>query len=140
MRIAKKLMLVGFFFILTLIFVSPIQRVQADPSLLNSQEGLIDIGQAYGNANPRDIRITVARTISVVLGFLGVIMVVVTLYAGFLYMTAGGNEEKVKEAVTWLRNAIIGLLIILMAWAITRYTIVVLSHAVANTYDYLHYR
>jgi len=54
-------------------------------------------------------------------------------------MTAAGNEEKTKEAVGLLRNAIIGLIIILMAWGITRYSIIILDKTVNGSGDYLWY-
>jgi hypothetical protein len=41
------------------------------------------------------------------------------LVAGYKWMTAGGNEEKVKEAKSQIQHAIIGLAIIIMAYAIT---------------------
>ena len=71
----------------------------------------------------RDVRITVVRFIQIGLTFLGVIAVVIILYAGFLWMTSGGNEEKISKAKKILINAVIGLVIILSAWTITAYLI-----------------
>jgi hypothetical protein len=39
--------------------------------------------------------------------------------AGYKYMTAGGNEEKTREAIDSIRRGIIGLIIIVSAYAIT---------------------
>lgn len=112
---------------------------QADNSLVNSQEGLNKIATVYGNSAQQDIRVTVARIINVVLTLLGVIFVVLAILAGFKYMTAAGSEEKTKEAMDTLRTALIGLIIILMAWAITRYTIQILNKTVSNAADYTNY-
>lgn len=120
----------------SLIAFSP---AQADNSLIGSQEGFNAIGNAYGNNTPQDIRVTVARIINVALSLLGVIFVVLIIIAGFKYMTAAGNEEKTKEAMGTLRTAIIGLLIIMMAWAVTRYTIQVLNKTVMNSVNYTDY-
>jgi len=113
--------------------------VLADNSLVGGQVGLNDIGRVYGNSTPQDIRITIAKIVNVVLSFLGAIFLALMIFAGFQYMTAAGNEEKTKKAVDLLRDAIIGLIIILMAWAITRYTIVVLNNTLSNSTDYTNY-
>lgn len=66
-----------------------------------------------------DARETAGRIINVALGFLGIIAVVIVLMGGFKYMISGGNEEKVGEAKKLIVSGIIGLAIILSAWAIT---------------------
>jgi len=65
----------------------------------------------------------VGKIIRTVLGLLGVVVVVIVIYAGFLWMTAGGAPETVKKAKDWIINAIIGLAIILSAYAITDFVI-----------------
>jgi heme/copper-type cytochrome/quinol oxidase subunit 2 len=54
---------------------------------------------------------------------IGIILLIIMIYAGFLWMTAGGSEEQVKKAKDWIINAIIGLVIILSAYAVTAYVI-----------------
>jgi hypothetical protein len=66
---------------------------------------------------------TIARIVQVILGFLGVIFLVLVLYAGFLWMTAAGNEEKIKKAKDIMIAAVIGVAIILSAYAITYFVI-----------------
>ncbi|MBI4138521.1 hypothetical protein HY479_00015 [Candidatus Uhrbacteria bacterium] len=70
-----------------------------------------------------DVRETAARIINVALGFLGIIAVIIVLMGGFKYMISGGNEEKVAEAKKLIVSGIIGLAIILSAWAITSFVI-----------------
>ncbi len=70
-----------------------------------------------------DVRQTAAQIINVALGFLGIIAVVIVLLGGFKYMIAGGNEEKTGEARKLIVSGIIGLAIILSAWAITSFVI-----------------
>lgn len=55
------------------------------------------------------------------LGLLGVIFVILIVIAGNKWMTAAGEEEKVREAKDTIRRAIIGLIIIVGAWAIWIY-------------------
>lgn len=70
-----------------------------------------------------DPRIIATRIINVSLGLIGIILVALIVYAGFLYMTSGGDSEKTKTALNYIRNAVIGLVIVLSAWAIARYVI-----------------
>ena len=71
----------------------------------------------------QDIRVIIGNIIYVALGVIGVVILVIIIYAGFLWMTAGGNEEKVEEAKKWIRNAVIGLAIVLCSYAITYFII-----------------
>lgn len=142
MTIVKKQIVAASLFILfgffQLAIMTPAQPVRADETLFNQQVGMNDVGQLYGNQK-QDLRVIIAKFISIALSFLAVVFVVLILFAGFQYMTSGGNEEKVKKAVALLKNAVIGLIIILVAWAVTRFIIIMLSRAVNNAVDYTHY-
>lgn len=61
----------------------------------------------------------VAVAIRGFLGLLGVIFVILIIIAGYNWMTAGGDEEKIKKAGATIRSAIIGLIIVVAAYAIT---------------------
>ena len=63
------------------------------------------------------------------------ISLVIILYAGFKWMTSGGNEEDVKSAQKILTAAVVGLIIIMSAYAITRFVMTQLFKATAG-YDY----
>ena len=63
----------------------------------------------------------VGRVIKILIGILGVIALVIVLYAGFVYMTSGGDPEKVATAKKWLVNGVIGLAIIFAAYSITAF-------------------
>lgn len=149
MRITKKHLLVfvflSFFSLAQAALFKPVlvlAQASSGGTLVDSQEGLTEIGRVYGanGGEPQDIRYVIARIINIILGFLGVIFFGLTIFAGFQYMTSAGNEEQSKKAVALLRNAVIGLLIILVSWAISRYILIVLGGAVNNTAGYLQYR
>jgi len=84
-----------------------------------------DVGITYpegtGLSNTQDIRIIIAKIIRVIIGFLGIIAVGLIIYAGWLWMSSEGNEEKVGQAKKTLTNAVIGLIIILSAFAIVSF-------------------
>ncbi len=73
-----------------------------------------------GDANLVD---SIASIIRIALGFLGVIAVVIILLGGFKWMTAGGNDEKVKGAKKLIFSGIIGLVIVIAAYAIASFVI-----------------
>ena len=85
--------------------------------------GVTAIEQSGIRLGGGDVRQTAARIINVALSFLGIISVIIVLVGGFKYMISGGNEEKTSEAKNLIVSGIIGLAIILSAWAITRFVI-----------------
>jgi len=80
----------------------------------------VNVDPGLGNEDPRTI---VANLIKVLLGFLGIIAVIIILLGGFKWMTAGGNEEKVSEARKLIFAGIIGLIIILASWGIANFVV-----------------
>lgn len=90
------------------------------------------LGLEYGRATglgTDDVRLSVARIISAALGVLGTVAVVLVIYAGFKWMTSGGNEEEAKGAQKILYAAVIGLVIILSAYALTKFVMTQLFKA-----------
>lgn len=83
-----------------------------------------------GSADPREI---VGNLINSGLGYLGIIVVVIVLWAGFKWMTSGGKDEKVADARKTLINLIIGLVIILSAWSIVNFVIKAVSGATGSS-------
>lgn len=61
----------------------------------------------------------VNQIVRVLLSFLGIGTLVLMMYAGARWMTAGGNSEQVDHAKKTLRNAVIGLILILMSYSLT---------------------
>ncbi|MFH1745205.1 MAG: hypothetical protein ABH881_03505 [bacterium] len=55
------------------------------------------------------------------LALLGTIFLALIIYAGFLWMTAGGNEDQLKKAKGIIQKAVIGFLIIACSYAITSF-------------------
>lgn len=72
---------------------------------------------------------TIQSIIRIALGFLGVVAVVIILMGGFMWMTAGGNDEKLKKAKARIYQGIIGLVIILSAYAIASFVITSIVNA-----------
>jgi len=58
------------------------------------------------------------QVIGVFISILGVIFIVLIVFAGYEYMMARGEEEKVKKSLATIRQAIVGLIITISAYAI----------------------
>jgi phosphoglycerol transferase MdoB-like AlkP superfamily enzyme len=100
------------------------------PAVALAQYGLNDPNLANTvNLGNKPLIETVSQIINVLLGLLGVIAVVIILMGGFKWMTAAGNEEKVGEAKKLLGAGIVGLVIILSAFAIASFVISNLASA-----------
>ncbi|MEI6529230.1 MAG: hypothetical protein WCN88_02375 [Candidatus Falkowbacteria bacterium] len=131
MAITKKhvisfLFLAIFSVIQIVVFASSAHQARADEALFNSQTGISDIGKAYGNQdgkNVTDIRVIIGKIIQVVLGFIAAIFLALVIFAGFRYMTAAGNQDQTKKAVGQIRDAVIGLIVVLAAWGITTFVL-----------------
>ena len=76
-----------------------------------------------------NLNATIAKIINVALSLLGIVAVVIILIGGFKYMVAGGNDEKTSEARKLIFSGIIGLAIILSAFAIAKFVLGSLSQA-----------
>jgi uncharacterized membrane protein YjgN (DUF898 family) len=94
----------------------------AQAALINV-DGLDEQNSSFVKEAGFDTSYTIGTVISMViqgfLSLLAIIFLILMLVAGYKWMTAGGNEEKVKEAKSQIQHAIIGLAIIIMAYAIT---------------------
>ncbi|HEX9664619.1 MAG TPA: hypothetical protein VGA49_02245 [Patescibacteria group bacterium] len=86
-------------------------------------------GAGFDITKEAGLSVTVGNIIKTILGFLGITAVIIVLYGGFMWMTAGGNEEKVTKAKTLLRNAAIGFIIIAASYAITFFVVERLQQA-----------
>ncbi len=108
----KKLITVG---LLTLMIA-----MVAMPAL--ALETGIEYG-TYTGLGTQDIREGIMSIIRVLIGFLGIIAIVIILWGGFVWLTSGGNEEKVGQAKQIITAGIIGLVVIFVSYAIAQFVI-----------------
>lgn len=110
--------------LMVLIFVLLPEPLRAELQDAN----LETFGAASGLATT-SLPILVARIIRVFLSVIGLVFVVLVIYAGYLYLTAHGEPGPVETARKILKNAIIGLVIILSSFAITTFILNALLEA-----------
>lgn len=90
---------------------------------IGAQLGAAAGAKGAGFEAPKDPRTIIAEIIRVALSLLGTIFFVLSLYAGYLWMTAAGNEEQVTKSKTLLFQATMGLAIVLAAYSITIFAV-----------------
>ncbi len=72
----------------------------------------------YVEANQWTLSMIVGQAVNIFLGFLGVIFIILIIIAGYKWMMAQGNQEEVNKAKDSLKSSIIGLIIVVGAYAI----------------------
>lgn len=63
----------------------------------------------------------IGKIVGAALSFIGVIFFILMIYGGLLWMTAAGNDQQVEKAKDLIVAAIIGLVIVFAAYAITSF-------------------
>jgi len=102
--------------------LAPIVNAGLDPEIIDT-----DVGGDLGYDAETDLKTTITNVVQWALGFLALIAVIMIIIGGFMWMTAGGNEERVEKAKKMISAAVIGLIIILLAWAIVIFVIGVIQ-------------
>ncbi|MFA6896884.1 MAG: pilin [Patescibacteria group bacterium] len=72
----------------------------------------------YPAGAPKDFDLVVNNTTNWILGFVGLVAILALIFGGVQYLTAAGNEDQVRDAKATIKNAIIGLVIAGLAYAI----------------------
>ena len=109
----RRLLLAG---LLTMFTVPMFAFAQLQPN----ETGLSDTGEtAYGGQAPQLGEFIGSNIIAPLFGIIGVIFLVLVIAAGFLWMTAAGNDTQIARAKNILISTIIGTVLIIGAYAIT---------------------
>ncbi|HZJ40910.1 MAG TPA: hypothetical protein VFD16_01435 [Candidatus Saccharimonadales bacterium] len=114
------------FFLLSFGFllIIPTNAQTVDPTLtgLNQTAVQVDAFKTQTSSSYADFLQTKAgQIVGVVLSFVGVIFLILMIYAGITWMTASGNEQQVAKAKSLMINATIGIVIVFAAYAITSF-------------------
>lgn len=88
-----------------------------------------DLNQNDFNDDGTGLSVTVGNIIQAVVGALGLVCVVIIIIGGIQYMTSSGDAGKVKKAKDTILYGIIGLVICVLAFAITTFVINTVNNA-----------
>ncbi len=96
-------------FVLTFAMLAPSEAIEFDPGS-NYQKTL--------NLPSTDARSLAINIIQYALGFLGLVAVAMIIMGGFMWMTSSGNEQRVTKGKEIIKWAVVGLMVVLLSWAI----------------------
>jgi lysylphosphatidylglycerol synthetase-like protein (DUF2156 family) len=121
----KKIKIISFIFLVFfgLVAITSLAMAQVYKFEENSGLGSAAEQAGYETSDAETIEKYISPIINIVLSVLGVVFLILTIYGGILWMTATGNEEKVKKAKELITQAIIGLIIVLSSYAISYFVL-----------------
>lgn len=122
MKMFAKLLMIPVLALLPVLHALPV-HAQADVS------GNLDTVGSGAGLSSSDLPTVIGSIISVFLTLLGIIFLVLVLYAGWLWMTAGGDAKQVDKAKEIMLRAVVGLIILLAAYSISTFVITTLQDA-----------
>lgn len=123
-----KAIFIVIIFLFSFAFFSNVPLASAD-DLWKKQIGMgtqDGVGGAFGETvssrdDVQDLRLVISKYINIFLGFLGIVFLILIIYAGILWLSAQGNSDNVSKARSLLFTGIIGLAVILSAFAIASF-------------------
>lgn len=85
------------------------------------------------SVNQFTISESIGRVIRILLSLTGTVFLALTVYAGVLWMTAAGNDEKVEKSQGILRAAAIGLVIVIASYGISALVLAAITYSATST-------
>lgn len=110
-----------FFFLFLLFPFTPLLAASASDAILNGIG--IAANEAGFGTEEKNTFVFVGGLVSAALGGLGIVFLILLIYAGILYLTSQGEEGHIKKAKRLLSTAVIGILIIAGSYAIANFVI-----------------
>ena len=125
---SKKISLFALLIIFAVLFCSNLTLAAnlGDAFLIGDEYSFLDKAAdlaGYDTGDDVGIEFTISTIIQTALTFLGVVFLILAIYGGYLWMTARGNEEQLTKAKNTLTAAVVGLIIVIGAYAISYFVI-----------------
>ena len=111
---------------LTAALLPMVASAQSPNPFLSGQNLVNNVSNSAGISTSASLPVIIGRIINVLLTFLGIIFLVLVLYAGFLWMTAQGDSKQVDKAKAMIQQSIIGLVVIVAGYAISNFVLTAL--------------
>ncbi|MFA4941177.1 MAG: hypothetical protein WC582_01085 [Patescibacteria group bacterium] len=132
----KKIVLRSFFVLVFLFSASGVLAQTAAPASDDKSpvKSLLETAGDAAKYNVKDVKsgtISLASVaggiIQIFLSVLGVIFIALLIYGGYIWMNARGNMEQVTKAQDLIKDAVIGIVIVTAAYAITYFVLFMLA-------------
>ena len=128
----KRNIIIFSVFLMAFLFGGNISAYSFSESGIDTTVGEISKG-GYDYSKSADASTFIGQIIGVALSLLGVIFLILMIYGGFLWMTARGDGGQIDKAKGLMTAAIIGLIIVLSAYAITYFVMIKVHIGAQNT-------
>jgi len=91
----------------------------------NFQDALSQAAMVSGKAGveKNSLNFYVATLTSIALSLLGIIFFILMIYGGYIWMIARGDEKEATKAKDIIKMGIIGLIVVLLAYVISKFLI-----------------
>lgn len=121
MKNKKSLLLLGGFFLAIILVIFFVPHLVSAASNADNNYGLDATADAAGLPQTKDLATVLGNVIGSALSFISVLFFGLMLYGGFTWMTARGKSESTQKALDTIIAAVIGIVIVLAAYAITNF-------------------
>ena len=124
----RKAILLSLTLLMLVALVSPLLIQAQVPGLEEKTAG--ELGEMAGEAGYKQEKTLpeiIGGVIKIIISLLGIVAAIIIIIGGFQWMTSGGSEEKIKKAKGLMINGIIGLVLVVFAYAIATFVISSLS-------------
>ncbi len=120
-KISKKVLSLLLTSFMLVVFFGAFPVLAEDYGLNQSAGAVSAYKSQVSNTDNNFLSTRLGSIIGLILSFVGVIFLILMIFAGLTWMTASGNQEKVGKAKDLMINAVIGLIIVMAAYAITAF-------------------
>lgn len=119
-----------------LVLVVPAAQAQLRPGVFTglAEEYFTGEGGPFqgGSDLQNNLPTAIGSIISIFLSLIGVVLLVIIVYAGYLWLTAGGNDDQVSHAKQLIKNGVIGMVIALSAFILTQFIVTAVTRALGS--------
>ncbi|MBP8689135.1 Ig-like domain-containing protein, partial [Patescibacteria group bacterium] len=124
-RLKEKKYLIVLVFFLFLFFSFSIKFVFAADGQIQDTFGrqMLEAARINAGLSTKSIYAIIGSIIKVILSLFGIFATCIVVYAGVLWMTSKGEPEKINKAKEMMKNALIGMLIVVSSYAITSFLV-----------------
>jgi hypothetical protein len=125
------LIFVAIFCVCNFVFVDVVRCNESDPTSIfgsvKSGAGIqplkVENGVVNSSESGYSLPSIVGAFIYILLSLLYTVLIIIIVYAGYLWATASGDSDQVKKAISWMRNGFIGIILGLSIYAITDFVL-----------------
>lgn len=109
---------------ISLFHVFAVSAQEAPGALIGGLDAAAKVGGLHKDGDPEELLAQeVGKYIKIGLGFAGVVLLIIVMYGGVTWLTAGGKPENVDSAKKMIISACVGLVVTMLAYQVTAFVI-----------------